>query len=174
MDLQQSKKSWVRIGKGACSVVYKAKLHDNVPYVAVKVLREQGYVSMSLKRMLQNERDLAQNHPFIVRLHGYCEKNPSCLLYEYMGGGDLQQVLRSKEKRALLSLCRRVLLLYQAAIGLAFLHHECKPPILHWDVKPSNILVNDSLCCAKLGDLGISRRRVEDESLRSSEQAVGP
>ena len=99
---------------------------------------------------------------------GHCNK-PPVLIYEFMKGGDLLKVLRSEESRAKLSLCHRVLLMYQAALGLAFLHHGCKPAVRHWDIKPSNILLDGTLTCAKIGDLGIAKQMIE----KLASQATG-
>ncbi|KAG8931234.1 hypothetical protein FRC01_001634 [Tulasnella sp. 417] len=61
-------------------------------------------------------------------------------------------------------LTKKILRIYQAALGLAHLHHQ-KPPICHGDVKPENVLINDSLE-AVLSDFGVGRV-VEDFALRT-------
>ena len=107
------------------------------------------------------ELELAQDHKNIVPLHGYCEE-PVALVYEYMEGGSLQEVLDSETIRSSFTLEQRVDAILQIAHGLAYLHDK---DICHRDCKPENILlkqVNDGSCASskyvvKLGDLGVSK-----------------
>ena len=116
--------------------------------VAVKVLA--GNDLAKLTKVLENERKLAQFHPNIVALLGYCV-NPAALVYEFMEGGSLSDVLESATRRTQLSLPRRVSLMWQMAVGLGYLHHVCNPAIRLWDVKPHNILLDLSLRHAEGG-----------------------
>ena len=86
--------------------MYKAKIDHDGPYVAVKVLRADLQVDVGdlLGKLLQNELNVAQSHPFVVQLLGYCSKDPAALVYKYMGGGDFRQVVQSEETRARLNL----------------------------------------------------------------------
>ena len=87
---------------------------------------------------LEKEIALAQVHPHIVELLGYC-KQPIALVYEFMGGGDLKQLLeRTDEELGNLSLLQRLQIVSQVATALGYLHSK---DIVHKDIKPANILL---------------------------------
>ncbi|KAF2323512.1 hypothetical protein GH714_035857 [Hevea brasiliensis] len=77
------------------------------------------------------------------------------LIYEYMANGDLEKFL-SGSNTNVLKWERRLHIVVEAAKGLEYLHNGSKPPIVHRDVKTSNILLNDKFQ-AKLADFGLSR-----------------
>lgn len=71
-----------------------------------------------------------------------------------------------------MTLWHRVHLLYQAACGLAFLHHGCDPPIRHCDLTPSNILLDATLNRAKVSDFGLARPLRDDDTSMNSTSAT--
>lgn len=77
------------------------------------------------------------------------------LIYEYMAQGNLGSQVSDKNERTLSSE-DRLRIAVDAALGLEYLHHGCKPPIIHRDVKPTNILLTEKFQ-AKLADFGLSR-----------------
>ncbi|KAM7473296.1 hypothetical protein LguiB_020539 [Lonicera macranthoides] len=120
------------IGKGGFGTVYHG--YDGATQVAVKMLSPssiQGY------KELQSEASLLMNihHKNLTSFVGYCNEGTNMgIIYEYMAKGNLDNLLS----------------------GLDYLHHGCKPPIVHRDVKPTNILLSENFQ-AKLSDFGISR-----------------
>ncbi|KAI0496495.1 hypothetical protein KFK09_022812 [Dendrobium nobile] len=94
-------------------------------------------------------------HINIVRLlccvSGACEK---LLVYEYMENGSLDRWLHGGHRE--LDWPGRVGIAIGAAQGLSYLHHECSPPVVHRDVKSSNILL-DSKLRPKIADFGLAR-----------------
>ncbi|KAI3416646.1 uncharacterized protein J3R85_015279 [Psidium guajava] len=103
------------------------------------------------------------HHRNLVSLLGYCDESKDrALIYEYMANGNLRQHLSGKVKFHLedhpkvLTWSNRLQIAVDAAQGLDYLHNGCKPPIIHRDLKTTNILLNDDFR-AKLADFGLSR-----------------
>lgn len=93
-------------------------------------------------------------HRNIVKLLGYCSnKSVKLLLYNYFPNGNLQQLLQGNRN---LDWETRYKIAIGAAQGLAYLHHDCVPAILHRDVKCNNILL-DSKYEAILADFGLAK-----------------
>ncbi|XP_055828565.1 putative receptor-like protein kinase At1g80870 [Solanum dulcamara] len=148
------------IGKGGSGTVFKGILKDG-KLVAVKLLDSGSFQS---EREFQNELQILGGikSPLVVSLLGYCvEKNKRLVVYEYMPNRSLQESLFSES-----SLCmnwgRRFDVILDVARALAFLHLDCDPPVIHGDVKPSNVLL-DSEYKPKLSDFGLSRLKLEEE-----------
>ncbi|CAL4998345.1 unnamed protein product [Urochloa decumbens] len=155
------------IGMGAAGKVYKAVLgraggggEDAV--VAVKKLWG-GKVAGGGKDSFEAEvATLGRiRHKNIVRL--WCcfrggVDDCRLLVYEYMAGGSLADLLHGgKGGGGVLDWAARHRIMAGAAEGLAYLHHDCSPPIVHRDVKSSNILLDADLRTAKVADFGVAR-----------------
>lgn len=148
------------IGKGGSGTVYRGILKDG-KLVAVKLLDS---ASLQSEREFQNELQVlgGLRSSFIVNLLGYCvEKSRRLVVYEYMPNRSLQENLFSESNLGL-NWGRRFDIILDIAKALAFLHLECEPPVIHGDVKPSNVLL-DSEYGAKLSDFGLSRLKLEAE-----------
>ncbi|KAH7279524.1 hypothetical protein KP509_37G022900, partial [Ceratopteris richardii] len=136
-----------KLGEGGFGVVYK------------------GFVNSSLINNEHSDPRLARDqksihHVNLVRLLGYSFRKKRSgqqgfLVYEYMENGSLSNFL-SYDRRCL-PWSRRYSIALDAARGLAYLHHECNPPVLHCDIKPQNILL-DGRFTAKVADFGMARR----------------
>ncbi|KAG0625361.1 hypothetical protein M758_2G048800 [Ceratodon purpureus] len=95
------------------------------------------------------------HHRNLVRLEGFCDESGlEILVYEFMRQGNLHAHLFSSKKS--LSWYNRLEIAVGVAHGLEYLHSYADPPVIHRDVKPSNILLDDNLT-AKVADFGISR-----------------
>ncbi|KAG7540956.1 Protein kinase domain [Arabidopsis thaliana x Arabidopsis arenosa] len=141
------------LGKGGFGKVYHGFLNGD--QVAVKILSEesaQGYKEFRAEVELL----MRVHHTNLTSLIGYCnENNHMALIYEYMANGNLGDYLSGKSS-LILSWKERLQVSLDAAQGLEYLHYGCKPPIVHRDVKPANILLNEKLQ-AKIADFGLSR-----------------
>ncbi|XP_025012557.1 probable LRR receptor-like serine/threonine-protein kinase At1g51860 isoform X2 [Ricinus communis] len=141
------------LGKGGFGTVYHGHLDDME--VAVKMLSPssaQGYKEFQTEVKLL----LRVHHRNLTSLVGYCDEgNKMALIYEYMANGNLRDNL-SDGNGNFLSWEERLRIALEAAQGLEYLHNGCKPPIIHRDVKPTNILLNNKFQ-AKLADFGLSR-----------------
>ncbi|KAF3558589.1 hypothetical protein F2Q69_00012081 [Brassica cretica] len=124
--------------------------------VAVKLLSQsssQGYKHFKAEVELL----MIVHHINLVSLVGYCDEGENlALIYEYMPNGDLKQHLSGKRGRFSPSWENRLRIAVDAALGLEYLHIGCKPPIVHRDIKSTNILLDQNFQ-AKLADFGLSR-----------------
>ncbi|GKA28898.1 leucine-rich repeat transmembrane protein kinase protein [Tanacetum coccineum] len=141
------------IGKGGFGTVFHGSIGDN--QVAVKMLSEssaQGYREFQAEVRLL----MSVHHKNITSLVGYCsEGSQKGIIYEYMANGNLGMHLFDGSTNVM-SWKQRVQIGYDAAQGLEYMHHGCKPAIVHRDVKCSNILLDEKFQ-AKLADFGLSR-----------------
>ncbi|CAN1234903.1 LRR receptor-like serine/threonine-protein kinase RGI2 [Linum perenne] len=142
------------IGSGDCAAAKQRNRHSN-QIVAVKKLwpvrnsSERDFFSAEV-RALGSIR-----HKNIVRLLGCCKNGKTrLLLFDYISHGSLAGLLHEKEE--FLDWEARYRILLGAAHGLAYLHHDCTPPIVHRDVKANNILVGQHFE-AFLADFGIAK-----------------
>ncbi|KAF3495560.1 hypothetical protein DY000_02056337 [Brassica cretica] len=153
-----------KIGSGSFGVVYRGKLSDGRE-VAIK----RGEVNAKLKKFQEKETAFDSEIAFLSRLHhkhlvrlvGYCEEREEKLLvYDYMKNGALYDHLHDKnnvEKHSSLvnSWKMRIKIALDAARGIEYLHNYAVPPIIHRDIKSSNILL-DSNWVARVSDFGLS------------------
>ncbi|XP_073008176.1 receptor-like protein kinase At3g21340 isoform X2 [Typha latifolia] len=144
------------IGNGGFGTVYHGYLEDSTE-VAVKLLSETS--GQGRKEFLAEAQNLTMvHHKNLVTLVGYCNDGEHlALVYEYMAQGSLYDYLRGRtgHDRAL-SWRERLHIVLEAAQGLDYLHKGCKLPIIHRDVKTSNILLGQNLE-AKIADFGLSK-----------------
>ncbi|KAE9585582.1 hypothetical protein Lal_00010199 [Lupinus albus] len=148
------------IGKGGSGTVFRGILKDG-KLIAIKRLDS---LSLQSEREFQNELQTlgGLRSPFLVTLLGYSvEKSKRVLVYEYMPNRSLQESLFG-EGCVSLSWERRFCIILDIARALEFLHLGCDPPVIHGDIKPSNVLL-DAECRGKISDFGLSRIKVEGE-----------
>ncbi|KAH6832990.1 crinkly4 [Perilla frutescens var. hirtella] len=146
------------VGRGSFSCVFKGVLKDGT-IVAVK----RAIVSSDMKKNskeFHTELDLLSrlNHAHLLNLLGYCEEGGERLLvYEFMANGSLHQHIhsKSKEMKEQLDWVRRVTIAVQAARGIEYLHGYACPPVIHRDIKSSNILIDEEHN-ARVADFGLS------------------
>ena len=162
-----------KIGKGGFGVVYKGKLADGC-LVAVKLLNDsKGDGEEFINEVASIGRT---SHVNIVTLIGFCyEKRKRALLFEYMPNGSLDKFIFHKESSD--TSCRLEWKpIYEVAIGIArgleYLHRGCNTRILHMDIKPHNILLDNDMC-PKISDFGLAKRCLTKESIVSMDGARG-
>ncbi|XP_050119794.1 probable LRR receptor-like serine/threonine-protein kinase At4g29180 isoform X9 [Malus sylvestris] len=143
------------IGKGGFGTVYHGCMKDGTQ-VAVKMLSAS---STQGPREFQTEAELLMriHHRNLASFIGYCDDaNNLALIYEYMANGNLKNSLSDAERSSQMTWETRLHIAIDAAQGLEYLHHGCKPPIVHRDVKTANILLSENLE-AKIADFGLSK-----------------
>lgn len=123
--------------------------------------------SIQGEREFHNELSLALNlsSPYILSLLGFSTDRQGrklILVYELMPNRSLQEALLDRKCAELMHWKRRFRIALDIAQGLGYLHHSCNPPVIHGDVKPSNVLL-DSEFNAKIGDFGLARLKTEDQ-----------
>ncbi|KAJ4771492.1 Leucine-rich repeat protein kinase family protein [Rhynchospora pubera] len=141
------------IGIGGFGEVFKGRLEFG-DEVAVKVRSESS--SQGIQQFLNEVEKLSRvHHKNLVSLIGYCmDGNQIALVYEYMQKGNLQDWIRGSAH--FLPWKQRVRIAYESAQGLEYLHKMCNPPLIHRDIKSSNILLSTTLE-AKVSDFGLVR-----------------
>ncbi|XP_074576614.1 putative receptor-like protein kinase At1g80640 isoform X1 [Curcuma longa] len=142
------------LGEGGFSHVYKACFHGEVS-AAVKKF-DAGRPDCS--KEFENEIDLLGRirHPNIISLLSYCIHGETRLLiYELMQNGSLETQLHGPSHGSALTWHIRMKIALDIARGLEYLHEHCNPPVIHRDIKSSNILL-DSDFNAKIADFGLA------------------
>ncbi|EOA39342.1 hypothetical protein CARUB_v10012386mg [Capsella rubella] len=161
------------LGKGGYGRVYYGNLDGT--RVAVKMLLHSSADQDYRHFKAEVELLLRVHHRNLVGLVGYCDDgNNLALIYEYMANGDLKENLSGNRCGHVLTWENRIQIAMEAAQGLEYLHNGSTPPMVHRDVKPTNILLNE-LFQAKLADFGLSRSSpVDGESYESTIVAGTP
>ncbi|KAI3917242.1 hypothetical protein MKX01_000019 [Papaver californicum] len=156
-DLHSSTKGFKeKLGSGGFGTVYKGIL-ANRSIVAVKQLEgiEQGE-----KQFRMEVATISSTHHLnLVRLVGFCsEGRHRLLVYEFMKKGSLDSFLFAVDGNSgkLLNWESRFNIALGTAKGLTYLHEECRDCIVHCDIKPENILLDDNYN-AKVSDFGLSK-----------------
>ncbi|AET02127.2 receptor-like Serine/Threonine-kinase plant [Medicago truncatula] len=154
-----------RLGHGGFGSVHKATLPSGET-VALKVMDSPG--SIQGEREFHNELSLCSNlrSPFILSLLGYSSDRSGrklVLVYELMSNRSLQDALLDRRCDELMVWSNRFDVVVSVAKGLEYLHHECNPPVIHGDIKPSNVLL-DREFRAKIGDFGLARVKCLEDS----------
>uniref|UniRef100_A0A7N2LGJ3 non-specific serine/threonine protein kinase n=1 Tax=Quercus lobata TaxID=97700 RepID=A0A7N2LGJ3_QUELO len=152
------------IGSGNFGSVYKGKLGLDETHVAVKVLnlQKQG-ASKSFIAECEALRNI--RHRNLVKILTACSSidfkgnDFKALVYEFMPNGSLEMQLHPKDglkQLRSLNLLQRINIAIDVASALLYLHHHCQTPIIHCDLKPSNILLDDDMI-AHISDFGLAR-----------------
>ncbi|KAM5579575.1 LEAF RUST 10 DISEASE-RESISTANCE LOCUS RECEPTOR-LIKE PROTEIN KINASE-like 2.4 [Rosa sericea] len=156
-----------QIGKGGYGTVYKGKLLDGL-LVAVKILNESnGDGEEFINEVASIGRT---SHVNVVTLSGFCyQRNKRALIYEYMPNGSLDKFTHNQGSfKANCHLEWKTLseIAVGVARGLEYLHRGCNTRILHFDIKPQNILLDKDFC-PKISDFGLAKLCKTKESIVS-------
>ncbi|KAJ1272719.1 hypothetical protein BS78_06G223900 [Paspalum vaginatum] len=144
-----------RVGSGSFGTVYRADWNGSD--VAVKVLMDQDVGEAQLKEFLREIAIMKRvRHPNVVLFMGAVTKSPHLsIVTEYLPRGSLFRLINKAANGEMLDLKRRLRMALDVAKGINYLH--ClNPPIVHWDLKTPNMLV-DKNWSVKVGDFGLSR-----------------
>eukprot|EP01123_Difflugia_compressa_P016234 TRINITY_DN989_c1_g1_i1.p1 TRINITY_DN989_c1_g1~~TRINITY_DN989_c1_g1_i1.p1 ORF type:complete len:607 (-),score=129.29 TRINITY_DN989_c1_g1_i1:50-1618(-) len=164
------------LGQGACGKVWKGVLRGSI--VAVKELKSKyenadqflGEIAIMTKI----------RHPNVVLFMGACY-DPPYIVTEYLEGGDLQQVIENnrdkQERKEIIPLKDMLQIAIDIAKGMAWLHQFKPQPIIHKDLKPTNIML-DSNGHAKIIDFGLSEvqkhKEMENRQFAGSASWMSP
>ncbi|CAD6341778.1 unnamed protein product [Miscanthus lutarioriparius] len=151
------------LGKGSYGTVYKCAFIDEGTIAAVKVFNlEQSGSTRSFLAECEALRSV--RHRCLIKIITCCSsidrqgQEFKALVFEFMPNGNLSSWLhpKSNEPKNTLSLTQRLDIAVDIMDALDYLHNHCRPPIVHCDLKPSNILLAEDMS-ARVGDFGISR-----------------
>lgn len=142
------------LGSGGYGTVYKGTLPTGV-LVAIKRAK-QGSLQGSHEFKTEIELLSRVHHKNLVSLLGFCyQLGEQMLVYEYIKNGTLTDCISGKSGFKL-SWTKRLGIAFDSARGIAYLHELANPPIIHRDIKSTNILLDDQLI-AKVADFGLSK-----------------
>jgi len=152
------------VGRGSSGTVFKGILDDGTP-VAVKRIDGSAHVDKEFRSEVSAIGSV--QHVSLVRLLGFClvRNGPRFLVYEYMENGSLDRWIFPQHGAG--GRCLTWVQRYQVAVdvakALAYLHHDCRAKVVHLDVKPENILLDDRLR-GMLSDFGLSTLMGKEQS----------
>ena len=153
------------IGSGSFGSVYKGVLDQDQRVVAIKVINlQQNGASKSFMSECMALRNI--RHRNLVKIITSCSSMDykgnefKALVFEFMENSSLEEWLHVKidgENRSRnLNFLQRLSIAIDVASALQYLHFECEPPIIHCDIKPSNVLLDNDMV-AHVGDFGLAR-----------------
>jgi hypothetical protein len=149
------------LGRGAFGTVYKGVVaSDPKRFVAIKKLEK---VAGEGEKEFKTEVSVIcqTHHKNLVRLLGYCDEGEHRLLvYEYMSNGSLASFLFGISRP---HWNQRVQIAFGIARGLMYLHEECSTQIIHCDIKPQNILL-DEYFTPRISDFGLAKLLLADQA----------
>ncbi|XP_060203826.1 rust resistance kinase Lr10-like [Lycium barbarum] len=127
-----------KLGEGAYGTVFKGKLRSG-PFVAVKMMHKS---MASGQEFISEVSTIGRiHHVNVVQLVGFCvEGSKRALLYEFMLNGSLDKYIFLQEGTVSLTYKKMFNISLGVARGIAYLHRGCDMQILHFDIKPHNIL----------------------------------
>ncbi|XP_038972579.1 rust resistance kinase Lr10-like [Phoenix dactylifera] len=164
-----------KLGQGGYGSVFKGKLTTSRP-VAIKILEKakgngQDFINEVSVKMSTIGRI---HHTNVVQLIGFCfEGSNRALVYEFMSNGSLDKYIYSQEGKAkTLSWEKMQDIALGIARGMEYLHRGCDMQILHFDIKPHNILLDDKFN-PKVSDFGLAKLHPMEESKVSVTAARG-
>jgi Leucine-rich repeat (LRR) protein len=171
------------VGVGGSGSVYRGTFVSEPLIAAVKVFRlDQDGTSKSFIAECEALRNT--RHRNLIRVISLCStSDPSgnefkALVLEHMSNGSLESWLHPElekhgSKRSL-SLGLRITIATDIAAALDYLHNRCTPPLIHCDLKPSNVLLDNDMC-ARVGDFGLAQFLYDhpSESLRGARGSIG-
>uniref|UniRef100_A0A0D9UW28 Protein kinase domain-containing protein n=1 Tax=Leersia perrieri TaxID=77586 RepID=A0A0D9UW28_9ORYZ len=165
-----------RLGQGGYGSVYKGVLLMGIVQVAVKMLNS---TSCNGEEFISEVSTIGKiHHVNVVRLVGFCyEEMRKALVYEYMPRGSLDKYIFSSERSFSWDKLNEIAL--GIARGINYLHQGCDMQILHFDIKPHNILLDDNFV-PKVADFGLAKLYprnksfVSDRALRGTIGYIAP
>uniref|UniRef100_A0A0D9XUE0 non-specific serine/threonine protein kinase n=1 Tax=Leersia perrieri TaxID=77586 RepID=A0A0D9XUE0_9ORYZ len=170
------------VGSGTFGLVYKGQLKFGACDVAIKVFRlDQNGAPNSFCAECEALKSI--RHRNLVTVTGLCSTfDPSgnefkALILEFKANGNLESWIHpkvcSQSPPKLLSLASRIRVAEDIATALDYLHNRCTPPLVHCDLKPSNVLLDDEMV-ACISDFGLAKFLHNDFiSLNNSTSSAG-
>ncbi|TYI45409.1 hypothetical protein E1A91_D13G034600v1 [Gossypium mustelinum] len=143
-----------KLGEGGFGSVF----HGILPLGSDVAVKHQFNFGAVNKSFIAEVQTIGSIHHFnLVSLVGFCaESSNKLLVYEYMANGSLDRWIFNQNRDLALGWQIRRKIILDIAKGLAYLHEECNQKIIHLDIKPQNILLDENFN-AKISDFGLSK-----------------
>ncbi|MED6221832.1 hypothetical protein PIB30_058433 [Stylosanthes scabra] len=160
------------LGEGGFGRVYSGIFEDGTK-AAVKVLKREDHHG-DREFLAEVEMLSRLHHRNLVKLIGICtEVSFRCLVYELIPNGSVESHLHGVDREnSPLDWSARIKIALGAARGLAYLHEDSSPPVIHRDFKSSNILLEDDFT-PKVSDFGLARTAADEENRHISTRVMG-
>ncbi|KAI4303890.1 hypothetical protein MLD38_039474 [Melastoma candidum] len=150
------------VGSGGFGTVYRMVMNDCGMYAVKRIDRSREGSDQVFERELEILGGI--KHINLVNLRGYCKLPTSKLLiYDFLAMGSLDDLLHGKPEDQPLNWSSRLKIALGSARGLAYLHHDCCPKIVHRDIKSSNILLDENLE-PHVSDFGLAELLVDEDA----------
>jgi serine/threonine protein kinase len=172
------------IGSGGSGTVYRVAINPSLDFVAVKKIWNSQKLEQKHEKEFLAEVEILSliRHSNIVKLLCYISSdNSKLLVYEYLENRSLDLWLHRKSGAStvlgsvhndVLDWPKRMKIAVGAAQGLSYMHHDYSPPIVHRDLKSSNILL-DSEFNAKIADFGLAKMMIKQGESATMSAVVG-
>ncbi|XP_061345300.1 G-type lectin S-receptor-like serine/threonine-protein kinase LECRK2 [Gastrolobium bilobum] len=159
------------VGRGSFGAVYKGTIGDSNRSIAVK--RLEKIVDEGEREFRAEITAIARtHHRNLVKLIGFCiDGSRKLLVYEYVSNGSLAKLLFNGEKH--LSWGEKLKIAMDVARGVLYLHEECEVRIIHCNIKPRNILM-DEAWTAKISDFGLARLKQDNSAGDETSRYLAP
>lgn len=142
------------LGAGGFGAVYKGSFSNGLS-VAVKVLKGSSDKNIEDQFLAEVSTIGRTHHINLVQLHGFCfDRDLRALVYEYMENSSLDRLLFREDKNIGWEKLHNIAI--GTAKGIAYLHEDCQQRIIHYDIKPENILLDVDFC-PKVADFGLAK-----------------
>ncbi|GAB4860707.1 hypothetical protein Ancab_035870 [Ancistrocladus abbreviatus] len=151
------------VGSGGFGTVYRMVMNDCGTFAVKRIDRGREGSDQVFERELEILGSI--KHINLVNLRGYCRLPTSKLLiYDYLANGSLDDYLHERgDDEETLNWNARLKIALGSARGLAYLHHDCCPRIVHRDIKSSNILLDENLE-PHVSDFGLAKLLVDEDA----------
>uniref|UniRef100_A0A5B6ZPL5 Putative Leucine-rich repeat protein kinase family protein isoform 1 n=1 Tax=Davidia involucrata TaxID=16924 RepID=A0A5B6ZPL5_DAVIN len=150
------------VGSGGFGTVYRMVMNDCGTFAVKRIDRSREGSDQVFERELEVLGSI--KHINLVNLRGYCRLPASKLLiYDYLAMGSLDDFLHEHGEERSLNWNARLRIALGSARGLAYLHHDCSPRIVHRDIKSSNILLDENLE-PHVSDFGLAKLLVDEDA----------
>ncbi|KAJ7961569.1 Receptor-like kinase [Quillaja saponaria] len=164
-----------KLGEGAHGTVFIGKLsnENEIHHVAVKILNKEW--ERDGQEFINEVRTMGKiHHVNVVRLVGYCaDGSIHALVYDFLSNGSLQKFISSPDnKDSFLGWDKLLEIALGIAKGIDYLHQGCDQRILHFDIKPHNVLLDQNFI-PKISDFGLAKLCCKDQSIVSLTAARG-
>ncbi|XP_073104225.1 rust resistance kinase Lr10-like [Elaeis guineensis] len=162
-----------KLGQGGFGTVYKGELPNGIPVAVKTLIKSKGEGEDFINEVATVGRI---HHANVVRLLGFCSEGTwRALIYEFMPNESLEKYIfdkRNKTDHQPLDMQKLQEIAIGIAQGIEYLHQGCSQRILHFDIKPHNILLDHNFN-PKISDFGLAKLCSRDQSIITMTAARG-